>query len=96
MPEDGAWPSGGGGDLVKVVEREVEEVRLEWEESRAAVCRHQTTITDMTVKLVSMHLFKAHHTQNLNMHMYRNNFRQRFQLMKNRSQNWKNWFQRPS
>ena len=54
MAEDGAWPS-DGGDLVKVVEREVEEVRLEWEESRAAVCQHQTTIADMTVKLVSVH-----------------------------------------
>ena len=50
------------GELVRVVEREVEEVRVEWEESRAAVTRLQTTVTQMTAKLVSIATpFKAHH-----------------------------------
>lgn len=49
---DGVWPS-DSGELVKVVEREVEEVRMEWAESRAAITHHQTIITKMTGRLVS-------------------------------------------
>ena len=53
--------SGDGGELVRVVEREVEEVRVEWEESRAAVSHLQTTVTEMTARLVSLVvLFRAH------------------------------------
>ena len=51
--EEGAWPS-EGGELVKVVEREVEEVRVEWEESREAVSCLQTTVTEMTAQLVGL------------------------------------------
>ena len=60
---EGVWPS-EGVDLVKLVEREVEEVRLEWEESQEAVCRHQTTITKLTVRLVRCPtLYRAHQVE---------------------------------
>ena len=55
------WSS-DSGELVKVVEKEVEEVRVEWEESRAVVSRLQTTVTEMTARLVSLVTpFRAHH-----------------------------------
>ena len=67
LAEEGAWPS-ESSELVKMVEREVEEVRVEWEESREAVCRHQTIITEMTVRLVSPHHYMYMH---VHVHVYR-------------------------
>ena len=55
------WPS-DSGELVRVVEREVEEVRVEWAESQAAITRHLTIISEMTGRLVSNILFIAHQT----------------------------------
>ena len=55
------WSS-DSGELVKVVEKGVEEVRVEWEESRTVVSQLQTTVTEMTARLVSLVTpFRAHH-----------------------------------
>ena len=56
------WPS-ESGEMVRLVEREVEEVKIEWAESRAAVSQLQTTVTEMTGKLVGLILFGAHHSE---------------------------------
>ena len=46
---------------MRVVEKEVEEVRVEWEASRVAIHRHQTTVTEMTLRMVSLlFLYEAH------------------------------------
>ena len=61
MEDQGVWSS-DSGELVKVVEKEVEEVRVEWEESRTVVSQLQTTVTEMTARLVSLVTpFRAHH-----------------------------------
>ena len=39
---------------MKVVQREVEEVKVEWEESQVAISHLQSTVTEMTDRLVSL------------------------------------------